>query len=90
MASARSGRELMPPVVSLKLRRRMADKFLHFRQRYKLTQIEFGRLIDLGKVEVIHIEKARRYPRHSTIDRFESLVRRYKAGRKLAREKASF
>jgi len=77
----------MPPVATLKLRKRMADRFLHFRERYKLTQTQFGKLIDLGKVEVIHIEKARRYPRYTTIERFKALVERFKRGKQTLREK---
>ena len=85
MAGDRPDGKLMPRYVSLKYRKRMADRFLHFRERYKLTQTELGKMIDLVKTEVIHIEKARRYPHYSTIARFNALVEHFKRGKELAR-----
>lgn len=77
----------MPHITNLKLRRKIANRFLRFRERYKLTQTEFGKLIGIGKVEVIHIEKARRYPQYSTIDRFKELAERFQRGKQTQREK---
>ncbi len=80
----------MTVAVSLKKRKRMADRLLHFRERHKLTQTELGVLIGLGRREVIHLEKANKYPHYSTIERFEAVVERFRKGNQLARQKQFF
>ena len=77
----------MPLIQTKRKRERMASRFINFRKRNKLTQSELGNLIELTRVEVINIEKARKFPRYSTIDRFNAVVERFRAGRALARQK---
>ena len=66
-----------------RLRRSMAARFRRLRKRQGLTQLELAALLDFDRTEVIHIEKCRRYPQYSTLERFEELEQRAAAGKKL-------
>jgi transcriptional regulator with XRE-family HTH domain len=66
-------------------RRKMARRFKRFRKQNDLTQEKMAQLMDLDRSELIHIEKARRYPHYTTIGRLERLEERANYGKELAR-----
>ena len=66
-------------------RDKIARRFKRFRRQLKISQLAFGKLVGLGRTEVIHIEMARRYPHHTTLARFERLEENARHGKELAR-----
>jgi len=64
----------------------MGERFHRFRLKQGLTQTQFAALLGLHRVQVSHIENAKHYPYPATVERFETLEKRIKAGKKLARQ----
>jgi DNA-binding XRE family transcriptional regulator len=72
-------------VTPLKKRRKVGKQFARFREKNRLTQVELGKLIGLSKISICLIETFKKYPRYSTLARFEALVEKFKRGRELAK-----